>query len=298
MSGGSDAISILRRNAELLEAFLRQNLAHYREAPPRLIESIEYSLFAGGKRVRPALVIEAWRACDGPDESERAALAAAAAVELVHTFSLVHDDLPAMDDDDLRRGKPTNHKVFGEAIAILAGDALLAMAFDVIARHAPPATAMAMIRELAAATGPEGMIGGQVLDMGAENQRIGLEQLQQIHLRKTGALLTSSCRLGALAAGGDERRVQAMTTFGTHLGLAFQIADDLLDVTSTPAQLGKTTQKDQHKGKNTYPALIGIQASRAEAERHLEAALGALNLFDERAKSLSQIAQFVLQRTS
>jgi geranylgeranyl diphosphate synthase type II len=183
-------------------------------------------------------------------------------------------------------------------MAILAGDAMLAMAFDVIARHAPPATAIAMTRDLAAATGPQGMIGGQVLDMESENQPIALEQLQQIHRRKTGALLTASCRLGALAAGANESQLHAITEFGQHLGLAFQIVDDLLDVTSTPQQLGKTTHKDQHRGKRTYPALIGVDASRAEAERQLAAARSALQSLGERGSTLVELASFVLSRSS
>jgi geranylgeranyl diphosphate synthase type II len=263
-----------------------------------LIESIEYSLLAGGKRLRPALVIESWRACGGAEESSGAALAGAGAVELVHTFSLVHDDLPAMDDDDLRRGRPTNHKVFGEAMAILAGDAMLTMAFDVIARHAPPLVAATMIRELANATGPQGMIGGQVLDMQSENQSLALKQLQDIHRRKTAALLVAACRLGAIAAGAATEPLDALTTYARHLGLAFQIVDDLLDVTSTPEQLGKATRKDQAKGKNTYPALLGIEGSRQEAQRQLERAVASIQLFSVRSSPLSELAQFAVRRIS
>ena len=289
---------ILRRDAETVTAFLRDVLTSYPEAPPRLIESIEYSLLAGGKRLRPALVLESWRACGGAEESSGAALAGAGAVELVHTFSLVHDDLPAMDDDDLRRGRPTNHKVFGEAMAILAGDAMLTMAFDVIARHAPPQVASPMIRELAHATGPQGMIGGQVLDMQGEKQTLALEQLQDVHRRKTAALLVAACRLGATAAGASGEQLDALTAYAQHLGLAFQIVDDLLDVTSTPQQLGKATRKDEVKGKNTYPTLLGVEGSRQEAQRQLERALGSIQLFSVRAGPLLALARFAVRRSS
>jgi geranylgeranyl diphosphate synthase, type II len=291
-------MQILQRDAQAVEQFLRTVIEGCPRAPRRLMESIEYSLLAGGKRLRPALVLEAWRACGGLEESQQAALAAAAAIELVHTFSLVHDDLPAMDDDDLRRGRPTHHKVFGEAMAILAGDAMLAMAFDVLVRHAPAPVAAAMVRELSTSTGPEGMIGGQVLDIEGENRRLSLEQLQDIHRRKTGALLTSACRLGALAAGAGASQVDAVTTFGRHLGLAFQIVDDILDVTSSPEQLGKATHKDKSRGKNTYPNLLGIDESRAEARRQLDQALSAARSLGEAAGPLARLAEFVLARTT
>ena len=289
---------ILRRDVETVTAFLREILKGYSDAPPKLVEAIEYSLLAGGKRIRPALVLESWRACNGPDESRDAALAAAGAIELVHTFSLVHDDLPAMDDDDLRRGRPTNHKVFGEAMAILAGDAMLTMAFDTMARHAPPQVAAPMLRELAHATGPQGMIGGQVLDMAAENQSLALEQLRDVHRRKTGALITASCRLGALAAAAPDGHVDALTRFGQHLGLAFQITDDLLDVTSTDHQLGKGTKKDARKGKNTYPALLGLDGSRDAARFQIQEAVNALVILGPQAEDLAQLARFVLSRSS
>lgn len=292
-----DAISILQRDARSVDVCLRQVLALYQDAPPKLIEAVEYSLFAGGKRLRPALVLESWRACGGAEESRTAALTGAAAIELVHTFSLVHDDLPAMDDDDLRRGKPTSHKVFGEAMAILAGDAMLAMAFEIIARHVPATAATAMTLELSAATGPLGMIGGQVLDIESENQTLGLEELERVHRRKTGALLAAACRIGAIAAGADESRLRAVTDFGRHLGLAFQIVDDLLDVTATTSQLGKTARKDARKGKNTYPALMGVDASRAQAERVLARAIDALIPVQDREAGLIELARFVVQRS-
>lgn len=260
-----------------------------------LTDAMRYALQGGGKRIRPVLCLATGEAAGAEPED---LLPAAAAIELVHTFSLVHDDLPAMDDDDLRRGRPTNHKVFGEAMAILAGDAMLAMAFDVIARHAPPQVAAPMIRELAHATGPQGMIGGQVLDMAAENQALAIEQLQDIHRRKTAALLVASCRLGAIAAGATSQQLDAVTLYGQHLGLAFQIVDDLLDITATPQQLGKATNKDAGKGKNTYPALLGIEGARQEAQRQLDAALQAIHPFGPAAAALRTLASFVVQRSS
>jgi geranylgeranyl diphosphate synthase type II len=246
--------------------------------------------------------MECFRAIAAEDAVDSSAWASAAAMELIHTFSLVHDDLPAMDDDDLRRGQPTNHKVFGEAMAILAGDSMVTLAFEVIATDADPAMVPQLVRELAIATGVCGMIGGQVLDIDGENQSLALDQLQRIHRMKTGALLTASCRLGAIAAGATSRQLDAMTAFGKHLGLAFQIVDDVLDVTATPEQMGKATNKDAGKGKNTYPALIGLDASRAEAARQLDAAIDAITPLGTaaggRAERLAMLARFVVERNA
>jgi geranylgeranyl diphosphate synthase, type II len=297
-SPAADAPSILTAWADALTAYFRRLLTRYPAAPPRLLEAIEYSLLAGGKRLRPALVLESWRACGGDGDnaaSSQSALAAAAALELVHTFSLVHDDLPAMDDDDLRRGRPTNHKVFGEAMAILAGDAMVTMAFEVIAWDCQEKLAASLFRELAHATGPAGMIGGQVIDMDAVKPA-DLSQLQNLHRMKTGALLTASCRMGAIAAGADEKVVAVLDRFGRHLGLAFQIVDDLLDQTATPPQLGKATQKDAAKGKVTYPTLIGMEASRREADANLAAALAAVQGLGAEAEGLRALARFVVER--
>lgn len=293
---GNPAMAALARHGQRVEAHLDQVIARSADAPPRLLEAIRYSVMAGGKRLRPALVMESWSACGGGDE--RSALAAASALELIHTFSLVHDDLPAMDDDDLRRGRPTNHKVFGEAMAILAGDAMVTMAFELIAADASHAVAARLVRELAVASGPAGMIGGQVLDMEGENQALPLAQLQRMHAKKTGALLTCACRMGAIAAGADESALAAMSSFGRHLGLAFQIVDDVLDVTSTPEQLGKATNKDAGKGKNTYPALLGLEESRREAARQLSLALTSIERFGNEADVLRAAARFVVERTT
>jgi geranylgeranyl diphosphate synthase type II len=292
-----DALSILREHGDAVTAYLRSLKGRYHESPPRLIESIEYSLLAGGKRLRPALVLESARACGATHPAGRAALAAAAAIELIHTFSLVHDDLPAMDDDDLRRGRPTNHKVYGEAMAILAGDAMVAMAFEVLASDAEPTVGVRLAAELARAAGPAGMIGGQVLDMEGENQSLTLEQLQRLHRMKTGALLVAACRMGAIAGGeGDSSKLRALTTFGRHIGLAFQIVDDLLDVTASPEQLGKAAGKDAGKGKNTYPLLMGVEQSRREAARQLQAGLAALDELGPSADGLRALGRFIVDR--
>jgi geranylgeranyl diphosphate synthase type II len=292
------ALEILKAHGAATESYLRGLPARYATAPSRLLEAIEYSLMAGGKRLRPALVLETARACGASTAQSRSALAAAGAIELIHTFSLVHDDLPAMDDDDLRRGRPTNHKVFGEAMAILAGDAMVTMAFEIIATDAEPAVVPALIRELASASGPIGMIGGQVLDIDGENVSLSYDQLRHLHAMKTGALLTCACRMGAIAAGAEPSRVEAATSFGRHLGLAFQIVDDLLDVVSTPEQMGKATGKDAGKGKNTYPSLIGVEASRQAAREQLAAALASLRGLAAAAEGLRDLARFVVERNS
>jgi geranylgeranyl diphosphate synthase type II len=291
-----DAIAILAQHGKTVEQFLASLRARYPNAPARLLDAIDYSLMAGGKRLRPALVLETAHACEAAS-GDRSVLAAAGALELIHTFSLVHDDLPAMDDDDLRRGRPTNHKVFGEAMAILAGDAMVTMAFELIATDAAPATVPALIRELSSASGPAGMIGGQVLDIAGENTSLSLEELRRLHAMKTGALLTSACRMGAIAAGADSQTLDAVTAYGRHLGLAFQIVDDLLDVTSTPEQMGKATGKDAGKGKNTYPRLLGLEKTRQAAAEQLHKAITSLSVLPA-AEGLRNLAEFVVNRKS
>lgn len=286
--------ALLKRHAHSVETYLRDALKRQAHAPKKLVEAIDYSLMAGGKRLRPTLVLECAMACGG--EVNPSALAAAAAIELIHTFSLVHDDLPAMDDDDLRRGRPTNHKVYGEAMAILAGDAMVSLAFELIATDADPAVAPKLMAELAHATGPQGMIGGQVLDMEGEKKSLGFEELQELHRMKTGALLRSACRLGALSTHTSELQLLALTDFGRFLGLAFQIVDDLLDVTASPQQMGKATGKDAAKGKNTYPVLLGIEETKVQAQMQLDAALASLKPFGRHADGLKRIARFVVER--
>jgi geranylgeranyl diphosphate synthase, type II len=290
-----DAPGLLKRDAELVTLALEGVLNRLEGVPAKLVESIRYSIMAGGKRLRPTLVLESSRACAG-GTAPPAALAAACAIELIHTFSLVHDDLPAMDNDDLRRGVPTNHKVFGEAMAILAGDAMVVMAFKVLATQAPEDLTAALVKELAKATGPSGMIGGQVLDMEGEKRTLSMDELKNLHSKKTGALISASCRLGAISAKAGMQMVEAITGFGQHLGLAFQIVDDLLDVTASSEQMGKSTGKDQDKGKNTYPALMGIDRSRTEAEKQYEQAVRALEPLGNRADGLRALARFVVDR--
>ncbi|MCY2954587.1 MAG: polyprenyl synthetase family protein, partial [Planctomycetota bacterium] len=253
----NSAAAILKRDAEELGGYFERVLAWYGEPPGRLMEAVRYSLLAGGKRLRPSLVLRTFAACGGSGGGRGSALAAAGAIEMIHTFSLVHDDLPAMDNDDLRRGRATNHKVFGEAVALLAGDAMVTMAFELLAREAERRLVGKLVAELAGASGPEGMIGGQILDMEGEGKVLALGELQRMHGKKTGALLTAACRMGAVAAEATEGQLAAVTRFGRHLGLAFQIVDDVLDVTATAEQMGKATNKDARKGKNTYPVLMG-----------------------------------------
>ncbi|MGD0541538.1 MAG: polyprenyl synthetase family protein [Tepidisphaeraceae bacterium] len=294
-AAGVDAAELLERSARLVTEYFARLDAKYPTAPPRLVEAIKYSLMAGGKRLRPALVLECARAC-GDGEPSASALAAAVAMELIHTFSLVHDDLPAMDDDDLRRGRPTNHKVYGESMAILAGDAMTTMAFEILAAEADAELVPALVRELAGASGPAGMIGGQVIDMDDQHPARKLSDLQRLHRMKTGALLTASCRMGAIAGRARLEQLAALEEFGRHLGLAFQIVDDILDQTATPEELGKATKKDQAKGKVTYPMLIGLEASRREAREQLSAALDGVRPLGSHADGLRALAEFVVNR--
>jgi geranylgeranyl diphosphate synthase type II len=265
-------------------------------SPSRLNEAMGYSLLAGGKRLRPALVLGCYQACGG-GRAGVAVTSAMLAVEMIHTFSLIHDDLPAMDDDDLRRGKPTNHKVFGQALAILAGDALNTAAFGVLAKLPDKKLASALVQELATATAGRGMIGGQVLDIESENKPLTLAQLQKLHALKTGALLVASCRMGALCAGAKGSSLAAATAYGRHLGLAFQITDDILDETATAEQLGKATKKDAARGKNTYPKLLGLDGAVQAARRESLAAIRAASKFGTKGKILSELSAFVGSRT-
>ncbi len=261
--------------------------------PPRLQQAMAYSLLGGGKRLRPLVVLFAAEGCGA---SAADALPAACAVEMVHTYSLVHDDLPAMDDDDLRRGQPTLHRAFDEATAILAGDALLTLAFEVLARHLPPATAAACTALLAQAAGACGMVGGQADDLAAEGRPGTLEQLQAIHRRKTAALFSASARLGALCANAAPEQVEHLGRYGQCLGLAFQICDDLLDCHGQEDQLGKRVGKDTQRGKLTYPALLGTEASREKAEHWADQALQALARSGAEHPGLVALARFVLER--
>ncbi|MCL4112036.1 UNVERIFIED_CONTAM: hypothetical protein GTU68_034539 [Idotea baltica] len=261
---------------------------------------MHYSVMAGGKRLRPVLVLLACEACGGDVER---AIPAACAIEMVHTYSLIHDDLPAMDDDELRRGKPTNHVKFGEANAILAGDGLLTLAFEIIGRDInPPEVAAACCVDLAAASGPTGMVAGQVADLESEQREVGgssadeLEMLKSIHRRKTGRLLSSALIMGARIADADDATLESIRNYGKCVGLAFQIADDLLDETGDAAKMGKGTRKDSDRGKLTYPGLLGGDESRRRAKELIDEACRSVRMLGDRAECLEALAQFVIER--
>ena len=284
---------------QLLRLQINARLEKYIElvpgCPPKLQESMAYSLLAGGKRLRPMLVLLASEACGSNAED---ALPAACALEMVHTYSLIHDDLPAMDDDDLRRGRPTNHVVFGEALAILAGDGLLTLAFEIIARDIHPGhVAAACCADLARAAGMVGMVGGQVADLEAEGGGIdSLEQLEGIHRRKTGELLSSALTLGARVAQASSEHLAALAVYGQCLGLAFQITDDLLDIRGDKEIMGKAVKKDAAHGKLTYPSLLGEEASVVRARSLVTEACRSITPLGERGRRLEALAQFVLER--
>ena len=282
-------------HGESIEAALRKAVDYDADCPARLAEAIRYSLLAPGKRLRPRLVLMAAEACGG---SAHEALPAAVAVEMVHAYSLVHDDLPAMDDDELRRGRPTCHKQFDEATAILVGDALLARAFEVLATEIqPPERAVRCCAELARAAGATALVGGQADDLDAEFRPIGLERLQSIHRRKTGALFRASLQLGAITADATLEQQQALTAFGEKLGHAFQIVDDLLDVGGVEVSVGKRVGKDRGRGKVTYPALLGVEESRRRAEQLIAEACQNLEILGQAAAPLRELAEFVGRRS-
>ncbi|HWV99366.1 MAG TPA: farnesyl diphosphate synthase [Candidatus Acidoferrum sp.] len=265
--------------------------------PATIHKAMRYSLFAGGKRMRPALCLAAAAACGG---GESAAMPLACAVECIHTYSLIHDDLPAMDNDDYRRGKLTNHKVFGEGIAVLAGDALLTQAFEIAAKCKGWSrySHQQIIQELARASGSLQLIAGQVADLEAEGRAISASHLRYIHERKTSALLCCSVRLGGMSANCTAALLKALTDFGYHVGLAFQVIDDILDVTQTSEKLGKTAGKDSKASKATYPAIVGLEKSRKIAAALTDKAFAALKPFRGKAVALEALAEFLLKRES
>jgi geranylgeranyl diphosphate synthase, type II len=289
---------LLAQQAQRVEEELERRVPAEGTWPSTIHKAMRYSLFAGGKRIRPLLCIEAARVIrEQPEGIE----AAACSLELIHTYSLIHDDLPALDNDDLRRGKPTCHKVFGEAMAILAGDALLTLAFEVLATlpHAGDTVKARLIAELAIASGTVGgMIGGQVADLEGERQEPTPELLESIHRAKTGALLRASLRMGAIYAGADEAQLRALSAYGEHVGLAFQIVDDLLDVEASSTQLGKTAGKDAAQHKITFPLVYGLEASRRMADEERGRAHAALAPFGERAAVLRGIADLIVHRSA
>ena len=294
-----NAEETLARYASQIEEALAEALPSDPDTPPDLLEAMRYSLMAGGKRLRPILVLLAAEAC-GADP--RDAMPAACAVEMVHTYSLIHDDLPAMDDDDLRRGQPTSHVAFGEAMAILAGDALLTRAFEVLAADLPdPVVAAECCRVLASAGGSDGMVGGQVADLAAtdtspESVDDPLEILGAIHRRKTGRLLAASLELGAVVAGAEKQVRESLLDYGQQVGLAFQVADDLLDVEGDINRTGKTSGRDAHLGKWTYPALAGNDTSRRLARNCIASACAAVEPLGEAGEPLKVLAEFVIER--
>jgi len=278
-----------------VDAALERLLPAAATPPATLHSAIRHSMFAGGKRLRPVLLLAACEACGGDSGT---ALAAACAIECIHTYSLIHDDLPCMDDDDFRRGRPTCHKVYGDAIAVLAGDALQPMAFELLLQSPAGAgyTAADLVKELAVTAGSLHLIAGQVRDLEGEGKTLTFDELRLIHEGKTAALLTSSLRLGAMIAGATPSQLADLTTFGHATGLAFQVIDDILDVTQTSEKLGKTAGKDLAAEKSTYPALLGLEASRAEAARLTEEARAALHHFGPAAHRLGELAGHLLQR--
>ena len=294
---GSTSFSLDRYAQEvrtLVDRALTEQIEFGPGCPDRLREAIRYSLLAPGKRLRPMLVLAAAEACQG---DRQAALPAACAVEMVHAYSLVHDDLPAMDDDDLRRGRPTCHKQFDEALAILAGDALLTRAFEILARDVqPPAVAAECCRVLAAAAGASALVGGQADDLGEQFSDGQLETLERIHRRKTGAMLLASLELGALIAGADDEQLAALSQYGRCIGLAFQIADDLLDVRGDAAAMGKRVGKDSGRGKLTFPALLGVDQSERRATQLVEEACAALEPLASHAEPLYALAHYIVER--
>jgi geranylgeranyl diphosphate synthase type II len=290
----------LKEQKALVDEALARYLPGEEHYPEAIFQAMRYSVFAGGKRVRPILAIAAAETVGGTAAD---VLPLACALECIHTYSLIHDDLPALDNDDYRRGRLTNHKVFGEANAVLAGDALLTFAFELMGdarqwSHFVPARVVQVIHEVASAIGPCGMIGGQVVDLQMEGQDVELPTLQYIHAHKTGALLRVSVRSGALLGGGSPAEVEALTHYGTHIGLAFQIMDDILDVRGDEQLMGKALRKDDARQKATYPRLVGLAESEARAQAAVNAGLAALEPFGERAAVLRNLAQYIIARES
>ncbi len=283
------------KNQQLIDAALDRLMPSADEIPPTIHQAMRYSVFAGGKRIRPMLCVEASRIFSA---ETNAAVEAGCALELIHTYSLIHDDLPALDNDDLRRGKPTCHKQFNEATAILAGDALLTLAFETLSRIPTDAQrCVHVIREISSAAGTRnGMVGGQVADIEAERKPVTAETLSYIHKSKTAALIRGSVVAGAICGGGDPEDIERMRRFGDNIGWAFQVVDDILDVEESSAALGKTAGKDQAQQKATYPALFGLERSRAFAKELAAKALSELEVYGERAARLRELAEFLVLR--
>jgi len=287
----------LIKTTAMVDAALNEYLAPASTFPREIHEAVRYSVFAGGKRLRPMLTLATAKIFGAPD---LAVLPAACAIELVHTYSLIHDDLPALDNDDFRRGRPSSHKVFGEAMAILAGDALLTRAFELLSvegvKVLPSATVVRLVAELGRAAGAAGMIGGQVVDIQSEGQPPNAEILDYIHRHKTGALFTCCIRSGALVGGASTHEIDSLTAFAGHIGLAFQIVDDILDVIGDETKLGKKIGSDESKHKMTYPALFGMENAKKKADDCLQAAREEVRIFGKRADKLLWLAQKLVER--
>jgi geranylgeranyl diphosphate synthase type II len=293
-----DIHAYLDQQRQRVDQFLEQSLPNTLRDPAKLYESMRYSLLGGGKRVRPILTIAAAQALG---YSNDAMLSFAASLEFVHTYSLIHDDLPAMDDDDYRRGRLTNHKVFGDGMAILAGDALLTMAFELCSQNEGDhgltvGQQLAIVRELAFGSGHQGMVGGQVMDIQAENQEVDLAQLQKIHSHKTGQLIRAAVRIGGIIGGASSRQLQSLTGYAEDIGLAFQIADDVLNMVGTREELGKDAGTDEKRGKTTYPSFFGIDGARQLGNECVERAVNRLESFDHQADPLRHMATYIMMR--
>ncbi len=281
--------------AEAVEAKLREYLRKL-QGPEQLVEAMSYAVLGSGKRIRPGLVLMCDEACGGQRE---AALTAGCAVEMMHTYSLVHDDLPSMDDDDVRRGRPTCHKVYGEAMAILAGDALLTEAFGIIGKEIDSAElARNLLGELAGASGVEGMVGGQAADMLTAGKKGDAEMLEYIHSNKTGKLIRACCRMGALTGGASKEELEALGAYGEAVGMAFQVIDDLLDVGGDARMLGKAVGKDDRAGKLTYPSIVGTKAARKKVRSLGEEARAALRPLGQRGKELTELVELLARRVT
>ncbi|MBF0453863.1 MAG: polyprenyl synthetase family protein [Magnetococcales bacterium] len=292
-----DLTEYINRRKQQVDTALDQLVPGAHKPPQRLNQAIRHSLIDGGKRLRPILLLACAEAVGSATDK---LLPFACALECIHTYSLIHDDLPAMDDDDLRRGRPTCHKAYDEATAILAGDGLLTFAFELAARPiegVPASASLAMVVQLAQDAGIHGMVGGQMMDMQAEDRPVELAELQSIHIRKTGALIRASCLAGARLGGGEEQQVQKLKRYGEAIGLAFQIADDILDIVGDTALLGKSTGQDQQHAKATYPALMGLSQAREEADSMVSEALRCLEDFSEAADPLRALARYITDRT-
>jgi len=287
--------SYLKSRQATIDRALNRYLPNENVKPATIHKAMRYSLFAGGKRLRPILCLAAAEACSGKIEK---ALPFACAMECIHTYSLVHDDLPSMDNDDFRRGRATCHKVFGDGIAVLAGDALLTIAFEIVSRAKPTSRyeMPTLLREIAVAAGSQKLIAGQVADLEAEGKQIDRSGLRYIHEHKTAAILTTSVRLGAMSANANPKQLSAITKFGRALGLAFQVIDDILDVTQTSEKLGKSAGKDIAAQKATYPAIIGLEESRVEAKSLTKQAHDVLKVFGGKGDTLHALANYLLER--